>query len=47
MKIIKYEKIKNNQYKLYLDDSTTINIYDEIILSNNLLIIKITSFPSF
>ena len=40
MKIIKYEKIKNNQYKLYLDDSTTINIYDEIILSNNLLITK-------
>ena len=40
MKIIKYEKIKNNQYKLYLDDSSTINLYDDIILNNNLLITK-------
>ncbi len=40
MKILKYEKIKNNQYKLYLDDSTTINLYDEIILNYNLLIKK-------
>lgn len=40
MKIIKYEHIKNNQYKLYLDSKETIILYDEVILNNNLLIKK-------
>lgn len=40
MKIVKYEKIKNNQYKIYLDNKETINLYDDIILKYNLLITK-------
>ena len=39
MKIIKYEKKKNNQYKIYLDDDY-ITIYDDVILNNNLLLKK-------
>lgn len=37
MKIIKYEKKGNNTYKIYLENDQTINIYEDVILNNNLL----------
>lgn len=37
MKIIKYEKKGNNTYKIYLEDGQTINVYEDVILKNNLL----------
>ena len=37
MKIIKYEKKGNNNYKIYLEDNKTINVYEDVILKNNLL----------
>lgn len=37
MKIIKYEKKGNNTYKIYLEDNQTINVYEDVILKNNLL----------
>ena len=40
MKIIKYVKLKNNRYKLFLDDNSDIVLYDNVILNNNLLITK-------
>src|SRR5574344_65295 len=40
MKIIKYTKEKNNLYKLYLDNHEIVELYDEVILKNNLLLTK-------
>ena len=40
MKILKYEKLKNNKYKIYLDNDEAITLYDNVILDNNLLITK-------
>lgn len=40
MKILSYKKIKNNLYELSLDNHTKINLYDEIILKENLLVKK-------
>lgn len=37
MKIIKYEKKGNNTYKIYLENGETINVYEDVILKNNLL----------
>lgn len=37
MKIIKYEKKANNKYKIYLENNTTISLYEDVILKNNLL----------
>lgn len=37
MKIIKYEKKGNNQYKIYLENNQFINLYENVILKNNLL----------
>jgi len=37
MKIIKYEKKGNNTYKIYLENNQTINLYEDVILQNNLL----------
>lgn len=37
MKIIKYEKKGNNTYKIYLEGNQTINVYENVILKNNLL----------
>jgi len=37
MKIIKYEKKSNNIYKIYLENQETINLYEDVILKNNLL----------
>ena len=40
MKIIKYEKLKNNKYKLFLDNNDSITLYDDVILKNDLLLTK-------
>ncbi len=40
MKIVKFQKLKNNQYKLVLDNDLTITLYDDVILAFNLLIDK-------
>ena len=37
MKIIKYEKKGNNTYKIYLENNQSINVYEDVILKNNLL----------
>lgn len=37
MKIIKYEKKGNNQYKIYLEQNQNITIYEDVIIKNNLL----------
>ena len=40
MKIIKYQKLKNNKYELLLDNNDKITLYDEVILKNELLLTK-------
>ena len=40
MKIIKYEKKKDNKYKVYLDNGTSIILYEDTIIKNNLLFKK-------
>jgi regulatory protein len=40
MKIIKYEKTRGNKYKVYLDNSDSVILYEDVILNNNLLINK-------
>lgn len=40
MKIIKYSKQKNGNYKVYLDDNTFIILHEEVILKNELLLKK-------
>ncbi|MBR1417196.1 MAG: RecX family transcriptional regulator [Bacilli bacterium] len=40
MKIIKYTKLKNNKYKVLLDNSEELTLYDDVILNNDLLINK-------
>lgn len=37
MKILKYEKKGNNTYKVYLENNKTINLYEDVIIKNNLL----------
>lgn len=37
MKIIKYKKGTNGKYKLFLEDGTIIDTYEDVILNNNLL----------
>lgn len=37
MKILKYEKKGNSQYKIYLEDGNKINLYEDVIIKNNLL----------
>ena len=37
MKIIKYEKINQDKYKIYLDNQKTITIHEDVILKNKLL----------
>jgi len=37
VKIIKYEKKGNNTYKIYLENGEFINVYEDVILKNNLL----------
>ena len=40
MKIEKFKKTTNGEYFLYLDDNTTINIHEDLILKYNLLLKK-------
>ncbi len=40
MRIIKYQKLKSNKYKVVLENDDTITLYDNIILDNNLLLTK-------
>ena len=40
MKIIKFKKTSKDKYKVYLDDNTTISLYEDVIINNNLLITK-------
>ncbi len=40
MKILKYQKLKSNKYKLILEDSEELVLYDEVILNNDLLLNK-------
>lgn len=37
MKILKYEKKGNGTYKIYLENNQTINLYEDVIIKNNLL----------
>lgn len=37
MKITKYKKGSNGKYKLFLEDGSTIDTYEDVILNNNLL----------
>lgn len=37
MKIIKYKKEKSGKYKIYLEDGTTIDTYEDVIINNNIL----------
>ncbi len=39
MKILKYKKIKN-KYKVYFDNDSSIDLYENTILNNNLLLKK-------
>lgn len=38
MKIIKYEKLKKNKYKLFFDDGKTLTLFEDVILKNELLL---------
>ena len=40
MKIQKIKKLKSGKYKLELEDGTSIQLYDEVILNHNLLFHK-------
>lgn len=37
MKIIKYKKLKENLYRVFLEDDSFLDIYENVILENNLL----------
>ena len=40
MKIIKYKKMSNNKYKVFLDNGENIQLHENIILKYNLLLTK-------
>ena len=40
MKIIKYQLLKSNKYKITLENDENITLYDNVILNNNLLLTK-------
>lgn len=40
MKIIKFKKTSKDKYKLYLENNSTIDLYEDVIIKNNLLITK-------
>lgn len=40
MKILKFKKISSNKYKVHLDDNSSLNLYEDVIINNNLLIKK-------
>ena len=40
MKILKFKKISKNKYKLFLDNNESITLYEDVIINNNLLLLK-------
>ncbi len=40
MKIIKFKKVSNDKYKIYLDDGKEISLFEDVIVNNNLLLTK-------
>lgn len=40
MKILKFKKISNDKYKLYLDNNEEVILYEDVIIKNNLLLKK-------
>ena len=40
MKIVKFKKVKNNQYEILLKDGNILKLYDDVILKYNLIIEK-------
>ena len=40
MKILKFKKTINDKYKIALDNNTTISLYEDVIINNNLLLTK-------
>lgn len=47
MKIVKFKKDKGNTYKLYFDDDTIIDLYDDVIIKYNLLANKSMDLKTF
>ena len=37
MKIVKYKKEKSGKYKIYLEDGSTLDTYEDVIINNKLL----------
>ncbi len=40
MKIRKFKQFSNGKYKVYLEDNSTISLYEDVIINNNLLLTK-------
>lgn len=40
MKITKFRKISNGKYKVFLEDGSSLSLYEDVIINNNLLITK-------
>lgn len=40
MKIKKFKQLTNGKYRVYLEDNSTITLYEDVIINNNLLITK-------
>ena len=40
MQIVRYQKVGNDKYKIFLDNKETITLYENVILANNLLLNK-------
>ena len=40
MKIVKYQKLKNSKYKIVLEDKESVDVYEDVILNNDLLLKK-------
>ena len=40
MKIIKYQKLNENKYNVYLDNGEKIKLYEDIIIKESLLLTK-------
>ena len=47
MEIIKFKKDKGNTYKIYFDDDTVIDLYDDVIVKYNLLVNKSLDTKTF
>ena len=40
MKILKFKKISNEKYKVYLDNGDVLPLFEDVIINNKLLITK-------